>query len=180
MDVKGRPIGQDRNTPMLDTRQYEVEFLGEEIEVYTANIIDENLLSQVDYECHRQMTIGEIVDHRVMEESIPKNEGTFITRSRMKRKKRTKWGWEICVQWKDGSTNWIALKGLKDSYSLDLENYAVTNKIQDELTFAWWVPYVLIKRKIIISKLRSKYWKNTHKYGIQISKSMKQVKEIDK
>ena len=48
LDVKGKPIGQASNTPMLDMRQYEVEFLDGEIEVYTANIITENLISQVD------------------------------------------------------------------------------------------------------------------------------------
>ena len=97
----------------------------------------------------------------------------------MKRKKRTTQGWEICVQWKDGSTNWIALKDLKDSYPVDLAEYAVINKIQNEPAFAWWVPYVLRKRKIIIAKLRSKYLDKTHKYGIRIPKSMKQAKNID-
>ena len=126
------------------------------------------------------MMIDEIVDHRVMEEATPKNEGNFITRSGMKRKKRTTQGWEICVQWKYGSTNWIELKDLKDSYPVDLSNYVVTNKIQDEPAFAWWVPYVLSKRKNIIAKLRSKYCEKTHKYGIRIPKSMKQAKEIDK
>ena len=93
-----------------------------------------------------------------MEEEITKNEGTFITMYGMKRKKRTKQGWEICVQWKNGSTNWTALKDLKDSYPIDLVDYEVTNKIQDEPEFAWWVPYMLSKWKRIIAKLRSKYW----------------------
>ena len=39
MDVEGNPIVQASNTPMLDTRQFEVEFLDRNIEVYTANII---------------------------------------------------------------------------------------------------------------------------------------------
>ena len=88
MYVEVKPIGQASNTPMLDTRQYDVEFLDGEIEVYTANIISENLLSQVDEEGHSQMMIHEIVDHRLTEEEILKNEGTFITRSGMERKKR--------------------------------------------------------------------------------------------
>ena len=158
VDVEGKPISQASNTPVLDTRQYEVKFLDREIKVYTANIIAGNLLSQVNEEGYRQMMINEIVDHRVMEEAIPKNEGTFITSSGMKRKKRTTQGWEICVQWKDGSMNWIALKDLKDYYPVDIADYAVTNKIQDEPAFALWVPYVLSKRKRIIAKLRSKYW----------------------
>ena len=78
---------------MLDTRQYGVKFLDMKIKVYTENIIAENLLSKVEKEGHRQMMIDEIVYHRVMEEAIPKNEGTFITRSGMKRRKRTTRGW---------------------------------------------------------------------------------------
>ena len=153
--------------------------MGGEIEVYTANIIAENLQFQVDEEGKRQMMIDEIVDHRVMEEAIPKNEGTFITRSGMKRKKRTTRGWKICVQWKDGSTNWIALKDLNDYYPVYLADYVVINKIQDDPAFACWILYVIVKRKIIIAKLRSKYWEKTHKYGTRISKSMKEGKEID-
>ena len=38
---------------------------------------------------------------------------------------------------------------------------------------------MLRKRKRIISKFRSKYWENTQKYWIRITKSMKQAKEID-
>ena len=68
---------------------------------------------------------------------------------------------------------------MKDSYPVYLSEYAVTNKIQDEPTFAWWVPYVLRKWKRIIDKLKSKYWEKTHKYRIRIPKSMKQAKEID-
>ena len=147
MYVEVKPIGQASNTPMLDTRQYEVEFLDGYIKVYTSNIIAVNLLSQVDEEGHSQIMIDEIVYHRVIEEAIPKSEGTFITRSRMKRKKSTTRGWEICVQWKDGSTNWIALKDLKDYYPVDIANYEVTNKIQDEQSFAWWVPCMIRKRK---------------------------------
>ena len=179
VDVEGRPIGRASNTPMLDTRRYEVEFLDGEIVVYTANIIAENLLPQGDKEGHCQMMIYEIVYHQVMVEAIPKNEGTFITRSVIKRKKRKTRGCEICVQWKDGSANWIALKDLKDSYPVDLSDYAVINNIQDEPAFAWWVPYVLNKRKRIIAKLSSKYWGNTHKYGIRITQSMKKAKEIN-
>ena len=66
VDFESKPIVQASNTPMLDTRQYEVELLDGEIEVYTENIIAENLLSQVDEEGHFQMMIDEIVDHRVM------------------------------------------------------------------------------------------------------------------
>ena len=108
----------------------------------TANLIAENLLSQVDEDGHRQMLFSKIIDHRVTQDAIPKSQGTFITPSGAIRKKRTTRGWELCVQWKGGSTEWVELKDLKESYPVQLAEYAVQNGIQDEPAFAWWVPYV--------------------------------------
>jgi hypothetical protein len=45
----------------------------------------------------------------------------------------------MCVLWKDGSTNWIALKALKDSYPV--QQYSLAAGIQDEPAFIWWVHY---------------------------------------
>ena len=41
------------------------------------------------------------------------------------------------------------------------------------------VPHTLKKRESIISKIRSKYWQRTHKYGIRIPKSVEEALEID-
>jgi hypothetical protein len=56
----------------------------------------------------------------------------------------------------------------------------VDNKIDDEPAFAWWVPYVNRKKKIILSKIKSKYWQRTHKYRIRIPKSPEEAYAIDK
>jgi hypothetical protein len=114
------------------------------------------------------MLIDEIEDHRFTDDAIPIDQGTFPTPSGMKRRRRTTKGWELSVRWKDGSSTWISLKDLKDTYPVELADYAIDNKIQDEPAFAWWVPYVLKKRTAIISKLRSKFWQKTHKYGVRI------------
>ena len=179
-DEDGRPVGRPNNNPILDTTQYEVEFEDGEIETMAANTIAENILAQVDEEGHRQMFIDEIVDHRVLPNAIPKGQGTFRTANGLTRKKRTTRGWELCAQWKDGSTDWIALKDLKDSYPIELAEYAANNGLTEEPAFAWWVPYTLKKRTRIIKKLKSKYWQRTHKYGIRIPKSIGEAKEIDR
>ena len=88
-------------------------------------------------------------------------------------------GWEICVLWKDGSTDWIALKDLKQSYPIELANFAQLHGIHEEVAFAWWIPNVERKRKAIISKLKSKYWQLKHKYGIKIPKYVKESYEFD-
>jgi hypothetical protein len=85
VDVEGQPVGRPSNNPLLDSPQYEVEFLDGETEILTANIIAENLLAQVD-------------DHSVLDDAIPANDGYYTTTSGMKRKKRTTWGWEILVR----------------------------------------------------------------------------------
>ena len=57
------------------------------------------------------------------------------------RKKTTK-GWEFLVKWKDGSTNWISLKDMKESYTPQVAEYAVASHIDQEPAFAWWIPHV--------------------------------------
>eukprot|EP00978_Attheya_sp_CCMP212_P037515 scaffold177612_cov55-Attheya_sp.AAC.3 len=179
-DDEGNPIGKAHDNPLLDSRQYKVQFHNGDTEVLTANIIAENLLSQVDDEGRRQMMLDEIVDNRILETAaIPKSKGTYETQRGLTRNVRTTKGWEICVQWKDGSTDWIALKDLKESYLVELAEYAINSKIDDEPAFAWWVPYTMKKRDQIISKVKSKYWARTHKYGIQVPKNIKEAKEID-
>jgi hypothetical protein len=43
--------------------------------------------------------------------------------------------------------------------------YEFANKVHDEAAFAWWIPFTLKKRNRWISKVKSKYWQQTHKYG---------------
>ena len=49
-DSDGLPIGCRNNNPLLDSRQYEVEFPDGSTEAFTANFIAQNMLSQVDAE----------------------------------------------------------------------------------------------------------------------------------
>ena len=49
-DANGNPVGQAHSNPILDTREYEVEFTDGSTEIYKANLIAENMYSQVDEE----------------------------------------------------------------------------------------------------------------------------------
>jgi hypothetical protein len=89
-------------------------------------------------------------------------------------------GWQLLCQWKHGSTNWVALKDMKNSYSVQVAGYAVANCIDHEPAFAWWVPTVLKKQTLILSKVKAKYWQRTHKFGIRIPKTVAQAQQIDK
>eukprot|EP00978_Attheya_sp_CCMP212_P021853 scaffold64233_cov58-Attheya_sp.AAC.3 len=90
-------------------------FTNGDTEILTANIIAENLLVQVDDEGRRQMMLDKIVDHRILESAIPKSKGTYEMQRGLTQNIHTIKGWEICVQWKDVSTDWISLKDLKES-----------------------------------------------------------------
>ena len=53
VDIDDVPIGKANVNPILDTRKYEVEFEDGTIEILSANVLAENILSQVDEEGHR-------------------------------------------------------------------------------------------------------------------------------
>ena len=85
----------------------------------------------------------------------------------------------MLVQWKDGSTTWVSLKDMKESYPVQVAEYCVQYRISAEPAFAWWVPYVLKKRNRIIAKVKCKYWIRTHKFCIWVPKSVQEAKRID-
>ena len=90
--------------------------------------------------------------------AIDKEDAFVVMRNWVKYHKLTTKGWQLLCQWKDGSTNWVALKDMKNSYAMQLVDKAVVNRIDDEPTFAWWVPDVFKKCEWILSKVKAKYW----------------------
>ena len=94
--------------------------------------------------------------------------------------RHTKSDWEFSVTWKDGSINWVMLYELKQSNPIELADYIVNNKLEEEEAFTWWLPYVRKKRKTIIAKSNSKYWQRSYKYGIRVPKSVEEALDIDK
>ena len=159
LDRDGRPIGKCNKNPILDTRAYEVEYTDGTIEILPANIIAENILAQVDAEGHTELSLEEIIDHRTNNEAVKKEQSSVVDSNNkgVKRKRTTK-GWDLCVQWKGGSTSWVALKDMKNGYPVQTAQYAIKNKLEDEPAFKWWVNYAMRKADRIISKLKSNYW----------------------
>jgi hypothetical protein len=88
----------------------------------------------------------------------------------------------MCCQWKDGSTSWESLADLKESHPIETAEYAVTKGLDHEPAFNWWVPHVLKKHNQIISlvhKRTTRYLKRTHKFGIEIPKTVKEALALD-
>jgi hypothetical protein len=179
-DAEGRPIGTAHDNPLLDTREYSVEFLDGHKESLSANLIAQHLFSQIDEEGNRHVLLDDIIDHRKTDSAVDKQDAFVIMSNGVKRRKETTQGWQILCQWKDGSTNWVALKDTKQSYPIQLAEYAIANRIDDEPAFAWWVSSVMRKREQILAKVKSKYWQRTHKFGLRIPKSVDEALAIDK
>ena len=175
----GNPIGLQHKNPLFDTRAYTVEFPDGSTAEYQANIIAENLFSQSDSEGRQFMVMKEICDHRKDGRAIPISDGFSTSKNGNKTPKQTTIGWQLLVEWKYGSSDWTDLKDLKESNPVELAEYAVANKIVEEPAFKWWIATVLRRRNRIISKLKSRYWKTTHKFGIRVPKSVDEAYKID-
>ena len=178
-DKDGIPIGTANDNPILDSRIYEVEYLDGHRAALAANTIAANMFAQVDDEGHRTLLLQDVVNHRVNGREVKKADAFITSPNGGRRRRETTRGWEILIQWKDGSTTWEALKDVKESYPVQLAEYAILHKISDEPALAWWVPYVIKKRERIISKVKSKYLKRTHKFGIRIPKTPEEAKRLD-
>jgi predicted hotdog family 3-hydroxylacyl-ACP dehydratase len=179
-DADGNPIGLRNTNPILDTREYEVEFPDGATNVFTANMIAESMYSQVDSDGHTFAIMSEIIDHKSDGTAVSKDDGFEAYGQGQRRPKRTTRGWKLLVSWKDGSTSWVPLKDLKESHPVQVAEYALVNKILEEPAFAWWATWVLRKRDRIIKKVKSRYWMRTHKYGILLPKSVSEALRVDK
>ena len=178
-DKDGLPIGTANDNPIIDTRLYEVEYIDGYKASLAANAIAENLFAQIDEEGNRFVTLDSIMSHRVDGTQLNKDCAFITSHNGGKRRKETTKGWEILLQWKDGTTTWEKLKDVKDSYPVQLAEYAHQCKIASEPAFAWWTPHVLKKKHMLISKIKSKYWSRTHKFGIKIPKTVQDALKLD-
>ena len=97
VDANGNPVGKRNDNYMLDTREYELEFEDGTTEIYSSNIVMENIYTQVNNEGRMFVLMDEIIDHKKDNSAVPISEGTFI-RNNSVRKKCTTRGWKLLVQ----------------------------------------------------------------------------------
>ena len=80
-------------------------------------------------------------------------------------------------------TSWTKLSDLKESHHIESDEYAISQVIDGEPDFNWWVPHVIKNRahKIYLVKKRSaRYLMKNHKFGVELPKSAKHALELDK
>jgi len=76
--------------------------------------------------------------------------------------------WKQLIEWVDGSMDWVRLAEMKEAYPVQVA------------AFNWWVHKVIKIKERLIKKVKSKYWRITHKFGIETPKSVEEAYEIDR
>lgn len=94
--------------------------------------------------------------------------------------RQTTKGWQLCIEWKDGTTSWEKLADLKESNPIEVAEYEVAHGLDDEVAFAWWAPFALKRCNRIIAAVNKHYHKWTHKFGIEVPKTYDDCIRIDR
>ena len=118
--VIGRSKDNDRNiigkygsNPILNTMVYDVEFPDGTIRKYGANMIAENMYSQVDSEGFSHSILSGIIKFSKDTTTVQKGDQYITTKSGRCRMQKSILGWNLLITWKDGSKQWIPLSVMK-------------------------------------------------------------------
>ncbi|KAL7557773.1 hypothetical protein ACA910_020290 [Epithemia clementina (nom. ined.)] len=174
-DRDGRPVGKRNSNPIIDTRYYDVEFSDGSTDSFTTNLIAENLYSQCDPEGHSYNTLKDIVGHPSTDKAVQRDDPAYVNGTL----RQTTKGHQFQCELSNGTTTWLQLKDVKESNPVEAAKYAFAAGLAQEPAFAWWVPHVLKKRDRILKKVKSRYWKRSHKYGIELPHSVEEALDID-
>ena len=82
------------------------------------------------------------------------------------------------ILWKDGNEECIPLEEIMALHPIELAEYARAQRLHQEPAFKWWVPSVLSERQAIVSKVKAR-GHVTHKYGVQVPRTVQQAYHID-
>ena len=96
-DADGNPIGHHNTNPILDMREYEIEFPDGATNTFTVNPIAENLYSQVDEEGNSYSIFSEIVDHKSKGMAISKDDGLEVDKHGQTQPHQMTNGWKLLV-----------------------------------------------------------------------------------
>lgn len=136
-DRDDNPVGRANDNPILDTRIYEVEFDDGEVTELAANVIAETMWAQCDPDGNQYVLLKYLVDHRKNDNALSLSDQDCVDRNGRAYKRRSTAGWQICCEWKDGSTSWEKLSDLKESHPVDTAKYAQEHDLLHEPAFNW-------------------------------------------
>ena len=138
------------------------------------------MLTQVDSDGYSLSLMDSIVDHkRYPSQAILIEDKYITTKSRQKRLQKTTKVWKLLIKWKDKSKAWINLADMKEAHLVETAEHARAREISNEPAFAWGVPYTLRKQEVILTAMKNRIRKTTHKYGIKIPRDVEHAHKID-
>ena len=179
-DHDGSTIGEYDANPLMNTMLYDVEFDDGVLKQYSANIIAENMYSQVDDQGYSTTLLDGIIDYKKDDTAVTKEDMYITTKSGQRRMRQTTQGWKLLIKFKDDSEQWVPLKLLKETNPVDVAEFAEAKGISEEPAFAYWVPYTLRRRDRIISAVNSRVRKQNVKYGIKVPTTIDEAKRFDR
>ncbi len=169
-DMDGNLIGTYNNNPLLNSRIYMVEFPDGDIAEFSANKIAEAIYNNLNDDGEEELLFKGIVTHEVDHEIALLN----------KQKLFTTHGWRICVEWNDGSTTWHPLADVKNSFMVELANYALQYGLENEPAFKWWIRPTIKHKELFICATKARYASRTHKFGIHVPRTVQEALDIDR
>ena len=104
-DASVNVMGRADTNPILDTRMNQVKFAGNKVSELATNIIAELPYAQYDADGNEYLFPDLCVDYHKHNKMISITEQQISKRGRPVTHKTTA-DWQICCQWKDGSTSW--------------------------------------------------------------------------
>ena len=120
-----------------------------------------------------------ILDHKRDGSALRMNAKYINSKNGQIKLRQTTVSWSFLVRMKDGAESWTTLRVLKESNPVDISEYVLARKINNDPDFAWWFPYTSSKRYVIVSSIDSRIKKRNHKYGIEIPTSNNEAIRLD-
>ena len=181
VDHAGHVSGSYDSDPLKNTILYEVEFDDGQIKEYSANLIAENMLSQVDSDGNVTPLLAGIIEYvRDPSVAVLKKDGYVYYKDGRRRLRKTTAGYKFLVEWADGSESYVPLKDMKESFPLETAEFAKARNIDKDPAFQWWVNASLRQRDVILSKVIARVKRNTQKYGIELPFNVNHAMDLDR
>ena len=135
---------------------YNVLFPDGSTERLASNIIAIKIYSSVENHGLSTSVMKQITGHKKQANAYDKADGWTTNDAGKKHQRITTQCWDLRVDWTDGNSSWVTLADLKEANPIEVADYAKANKINVEPDFSCWIPYVLKKRKDIISAVNQR------------------------
>ena len=112
-DDDGNIIGKYDSNSILNIMVYYVEFPDVSIRKYGANVISDNMYSQVDSKGFSHSILYGILDFSEDTNALQKGDQYIITKSDQLRMIKSTVGWNLLIAWTYGIEQWIPLSVMK-------------------------------------------------------------------